>query len=376
MTERYRIESTLGAGGQALVTKATDVLLDRPVAIKSLAPFFGSEATERDRERLKREARALAALSHPQIPAVYDVFLDSSPPQIVFEFVDGDNLLTVLKRRRPTIREVCRWMLQACAALSHAHAAGIIHRDIKPPNLILRATDGSCCVVDFGLATLPGESLGTTSRFYGTPGYMAPEQLRGEVVDARADVFSLAVTMYQLLANKLPAPEEYETLSSIDPVIPPAVDALIQDSLRARSSRPADANEFAQRLKDAVAVSVSLSDLLDSSRLLGELADTLQQLSPSQHGGLIQQLMGAQQRLRRVHGLVNDGMVSLSDLGIHSGGKHSGILIPLKEAVKKFRREYILEALERCGNNRSQTARALDVDPRTIFRFLAAEDDD
>lgn len=373
MLNRYRIESRLGAGGQGLVTKATDILLDRPVAIKTLSPLFGAE---RGSERLTREARALAALSHPQIPAVYDILLDSSPPQIVFEFIDGDNLLTVLSQRRPTIREVCRWMLQACAALSHAHAAGVVHRDVKTANLILRSTDGSCCLVDFGLATLPGESLGTASRFYGTPGYTAPEQLRGEVVDARADVFSLAVTMYQLLTNKLPAPEEYETLSSIDPVIPPAVDALLHDSLRAKNSRPASAAEFAQRLKDAVAVSVSLSDLLDNARLLGELADVLRQVSPSQHGSMVQQLLLTQQRLQRVNGLVSDGLVTLSDLGIHSGAKRAGLLIPLKEAVKKFRREYVLEALERCGDNRTQTARAIDVDPRTIFRFLAAKDDE
>lgn len=372
--DRYRIEEPLGEGGQALVHKATDLLLNRPVAIKSLEPFFGAVPTERDRERLTREGRALAALSHPNIPAVYDIQPSTSPPRIIFEFVDGINLLKVLNFRKPTLREVCRWMLQVCSALSHAHERGIIHRDLKPANIVLKSKVGTCHLVDFGLAVLAGDALRSSSRLFGTAAYMSPEHLRGEELDASADIYSLAVTMYQMLANKLPAPETYEPLSRIDPAIPHALDVLIQDCLRGRAIRLASAGEFARRLRDAVTVSLSMSEVLEHGNLLRRVIESLENASPSNLAPILDDIKTLRARLERLQTLVDNGQVSLSDLGVNAGMAIDSMIIPLDDAVKRFRQQYIAEALERFHGNRTQTARALDVNVRTIFRFLADDE--
>jgi serine/threonine-protein kinase len=372
---RYEVQGHLGAGGQASVDRATDIVLNRPVAIKSLEPYFGVAPSDRDRERLKREARALASLSHPNIPAVYDIQLDTAPPRIIFEFIDGDNLLSILNARKPTLREVCRWLRQVCAALAHAHARGIIHRDVKPANIVLRPRVGSCYLVDFGLATIPGEALRSSSKLGGTPAYMSPEQLRGEELDPRSDIYSLAVTMYQLLANKLPAPERYEQLSSIDHSIPPEVDALIQDCLGSKATRPADADEFARRLGDAVSISMSMSEILDHGKLLQRIIETVENPSPENLPIILGDLRVLRLRLGRLQSLVTDGQVSLRDLGVDSGASVDAMIIPLEDAVNKFRREYVAEVLDRFRGNRTQAAHALGVDVRTVFRYLKKGDE-
>lgn len=373
---RYRIESCLGEGGQALVSKATDLLLGRPVAIKSLEPFFGVAPSARDRERLRREARALATLSHPNIPAVYDIQLDVFPPRIIFEFIDGSNLLKVLQLRKPSLREVCRWLLQVCSALAHAHQRGVIHRDLKPANIVLKLQEGTCYLVDFGLAAISDEALRTSSKFAGTTAYMAPEQHRGEDLDGRADLYSLGVTMYQLLANKLPRPESYEPLSAIDPSIPHDLDVLIQDCLRARENRPVSVDDFVRRLRDAVAVSLSMSEVLEHGNLLQRVIESLETASPDNIAGILDDIRRLRTRLVRLQSLVEDGQVSLPELGVTAGTSIDSVIIPLEEAVKKFKRQYVAEALERFRGNRTQAAKALDVNVRTVFRFLADGEDD
>lgn len=371
--ERYKTVHVLGEGGQALVRKAIDLELNRPVAIKSLEPFFGIAPDARDRERFRREARALAALAHPSIPAVYDIQLAGSPPQIIFEFIDGTNLLKLLNTRRPTLRETCRWLLQVCSALSHAHDHGIIHRDVKPANLVVRSQTGVCFLVDFGLAAVPWDNLRTMSRTAGTPAYMAPEQVRGEELDARADVYSLAVTLYQLLANKLPAPERYEPLSSMDPDIPPAIDTLIQDCMQPKHIRVATAQQFGRRLRDAASISLSLAEMLEDNTLLQKFEQAIHGNGLTYDSDILREVRAMLERFARVTQLARDGHVTLGDLGIDSGPSIDTVVIPLEEAVKKFKRQYIAEALRKFQGNRTHTARALEVNVRTIFRSLAED---
>src|SRR5437660_2296011 len=201
--ERFAVERTLGRGGMATVYLARDVRLDRPVALKVLAEHFtGDEAF---RERFLREARLAARFIHPNVVQVYDVGEDARGPLIVMEYVEGDTLADELERRgRLPAGEVVDIGLQVCSALEAAHAEQLVHRDIKPQNILLQP-NGQVKIADFGIA----RSLAVTSQtalgtVLGTAGYLAPEQARGEQVTAAADLYSLGVVLYELLAGQTP----------------------------------------------------------------------------------------------------------------------------------------------------------------------------
>lgn len=206
---RYELRGELGRGGMGVVYRAYDPTLDREVAIKSVRLEGIDEAARAAlEERLSREARAAAKLQHPHIVAVYDFFRVEDRAYIVMEYVRGSMLDAVIaagSRNPATVMKVLR---QAAAALDAAHAAGIVHRDIKPGNILI-GEDGNIKITDFGIArmTTPGatetmsQGLGST---VGTLGYMAPEQIRGEKVDGRADQFSLGIVAYQLFSGVMP----------------------------------------------------------------------------------------------------------------------------------------------------------------------------
>src|SRR5438105_6513488 len=185
----------------ATVDLMHDVELDRPVALKRLA-----ENLARDddlRRRFVREARLAARLSHPNVVRVFDVGEDDGRPFIAMEYVDGETLAELLARRgRLPASEVARLGVQACAALAAAHAAGLVHRDVKPQNLIL-GRDGVLRLSDFGIAVAhEGTQLTLVGTVLGTAGYLAPEQARGEQVTAAADLYALGAVLYELLAGE------------------------------------------------------------------------------------------------------------------------------------------------------------------------------
>jgi serine/threonine-protein kinase len=200
---RYRIERRLGAGGMASVYLARDEELGRPVAIKVLADNLAGDATFR--ARFVREARLAAGLAHPNVVTVFDADEEDGTPFIVMEHVEGETLAELVRRRGSLPpREAVELTLQAAAGLAHAHAAGLVHRDVKPQNLLLRR-DGTVKVADFGIARAAESShlteLGTV---LGTAAYLAPEQAAGQVVTAAADVYSLGAVLYQLLTGQPP----------------------------------------------------------------------------------------------------------------------------------------------------------------------------
>jgi eukaryotic-like serine/threonine-protein kinase len=201
---RYRIESLLGSGGMAVVYLGRDDLLDRPVAIKRLADNLA--ANDDFRERFLREGRLAAGLSHPNIVQVYDTGEDDNArPYIVMEFVAGESLAVTLQRERlldsPRVIGIG---LDACAGLGYAHAAGLVHRDVKPHNM-LADPRGRIKIADFGVArSLDGASLTRTGSVIGTANYLAPEQARGEDVTTAADIYALGVTLYQLSTGHTP----------------------------------------------------------------------------------------------------------------------------------------------------------------------------
>ena len=201
---RYQVRNALGAGGFGAVYLGHDTQLDRPVAIKVLRG--GPEVPQAEAERFLQEARRLAQLSHPGIVAVHDVGLDGGQVYIVSDFLDGPDLGRWLGDNRPAWPEAARIAAAVADALAHAHARLIVHRDVKPANIILTPDRGPV-LVDFGLgldeARAGGSELGVIS---GTPAYMAPEQVAGAAhrIDGRTDIYSLGVVLYEMLCGRLP----------------------------------------------------------------------------------------------------------------------------------------------------------------------------
>ncbi len=201
---RYELEELCGTGGMSTVWRAHDRLLDRTVALKILHERYSED--EEYLERFKREARAVARLSHPNIVTVIDRGEDAGRQFIVFEFIDGQNLKQLVERRGPLpIEDVVEIALAVARGLAFAHEQGIVHRDVKPQNVLLNG-DGRPKVTDFGIARSLDVERGVTQTgtVLGTSNYIAPEQASGERVDAQSDVYSLGCVLFELLTGDVP----------------------------------------------------------------------------------------------------------------------------------------------------------------------------
>ena len=240
---RYEILDRLGEGGMGLLYLARDPVLDRTVAIKVLSVF-----NQEIQQRFAGEARSAARLAHPNIITIYDVGDEKGQPFIAMEYIDGETLGEVIRRRAP-LRLIRRLelILQLCSGLGHAHKMGIIHRDIKPANLMLTA-DGVLKILDFGLARLIADAassgLTRAGAMLGTPHYMSPEQAMGQPADHRSDIFAVGLVMYELLtwqkaftgdsphvvmhriAHDSPRP-----IRQLFPMIDPQLEAVVQTAL-------------------------------------------------------------------------------------------------------------------------------------------------
>ena len=205
IADRYELKETVGAGGMSTVYCAFDTLLERNVALKILHDQYGED--EEYVERFRREARAVAQLSHPNIVTVIDRGERDGKQFIVFELVDGENLKELVDRGGPLpVRRVLELGLEVGRALAFAHAQGLVHRDVKPQNVLLNG-DGLAKVTDFGIVrSLDAVGQTETGTVLGTSHYIAPEQARGERVDAQTDVYSFGVVLYELLAGEVPYP--------------------------------------------------------------------------------------------------------------------------------------------------------------------------
>ncbi len=204
IADRYELEELVGSGGMSSVFKARDRLLDRNVALKILHEHHLDDAEYV--ERFRREARAVAQLSHPNIVTVIDRGEADGRQFIVFEYVDGENLKELLDRAGPLpVAEALELALGIARALSFAHERGLVHRDVKPQNVLLNG-DGRPMVTDFGIARSLDVHKGVTQTgtVLGTSNYIAPEQASGERVDAQTDVYSLGVVLFELLTGEVP----------------------------------------------------------------------------------------------------------------------------------------------------------------------------
>jgi len=202
---RYELKHIVGSGGMSTVYCAFDTLLERNVALKILHDQYGED--EEYVERFRREARAVAQLSHPNIVTVIDRGEEDGKQFIVFELVEGDNLKELVERGGPLpVRRVLDLGLEVGRALAFAHAQGLVHRDVKPQNVLLNG-DGRAKVTDFGIVrSLDAMGHTETGTVLGTSHYIAPEQARGEKVDAQTDVYSFGVVLYELLTGRVPYP--------------------------------------------------------------------------------------------------------------------------------------------------------------------------
>lgn len=272
---RYAIQRVLGTGAMGVVYLAHDPLIDRPVAIKLVRADLLAEEDRADYlARFASEARAAGRCAHSNIVAIHDFATHGDSPFLVMEYVPGESLAQSIKRVGAHGPEtVVGYMRQVLAALGAAHAAGIVHRDVKPANMLLTA-DRQVKMTDFGIARLDTSSLTQLGAMVGTPRYMSPEQIRGDQVDHRTDLFSAGVVLHELLTGRPPfdggsvVAITQQILSGtvpdvrdINPSIPESLASVVRMALE----RPRD-RRFQTAVEMADAIAVGLNGTLGDDR--------------------------------------------------------------------------------------------------------------
>ena len=259
---RYELEELVGSGGMSSVYRAHDKLLERTVALKILHEQFTRD--DAYVERFRREARAVAQLAHPNIVTVIDRGEQDGRQFIVFEYVDGMNLKELLDQEGPfEPREAIELALQVARGLSFAHENGLVHRDVKPQNVLIDG-DGRAKVTDFGIAhALDVDGMTITGTIMGSSNYIAPEQARGEPVDEQSDIYSLGCVLYELLTGEVPfdgdnfvavamrhVNDPVPTVGEARPDVPPHLDWAIRCAMaKDNDDRFASMSEFAAELE-------------------------------------------------------------------------------------------------------------------------------
>ena len=292
---KYEILEKIGEGAMGVVYKARDPLMERLVAVKTMSADLDAEPELR--ERFFREARSAGKLSHKNIITIYELGEEDGKAYMAMEFLDGEDLKRVLARQEKMPLEYkLQLALEVCEGLSHAHREGVIHRDIKPGNIHLTKT-GQLKILDFGLARIATSDITKAGSVMGTPSYMSPEQVRGETVDHRSDIFSVGALFYEIFTGRKPfsgtsfhqtffrvLEKDPEPLDTVEPTIPPELSSIV---LRALAKDPEkryqlvgdlawDLERFGHQLekqkgelrKQAQEVVDSLDDLIEANREL------------------------------------------------------------------------------------------------------------
>ena len=260
---RYNIIGELGQGAMGTVYKAVDPLIDRVVAIKTINLSLALDEKDEYESRFYQEAKAAGRLSHPNIVTIYDVGKSDEIAYIAMEFLQGRELRSVLNDgKRMTVEEVINVVAQVAQGLAYAHEHGIVHRDVKPSNIMI-VRDGHVKITDFGIARMASAAVRTqTGMVLGSPKYMSPEQVVGKLTDQRSDIFSLGVMLYEMLTGQAPFAGEninaimYQTLNSVppppstlSPAVPEMLNFIVAKALAKKlEHRYQDAKEFATDL--------------------------------------------------------------------------------------------------------------------------------
>jgi serine/threonine-protein kinase len=286
---RYRLEARIASGGMSTVYRALDETLERQVAIKLMNREVASDSDQL--ERFRREARAVAQLSHPHIVGVIDAGEDDSRPYIVFEYVEGETLKDRIRRLgRLPITESVAYAIEIARALGAAHARHIVHRDVKPQNVLIDQ-EGSAKVTDFGIArTLEEEGLTADGRVLGTTDYVSPEQALGHQVTGQSDLYSLGVVLYEMLTGEVPFRGESQVAVAMKhvreqipdvqlkrPEVSAALAAVVETATaKGVDERYADDAEFIADLEDVLALETARS----TDAVTGEVTSVLRTLPP------------------------------------------------------------------------------------------------
>ncbi len=285
---RFEVVRLIGRGAMGAVYLAHDTLIGRPVALKTVhLDSLQDQPVAGRRPRLGDEARTAGRLSHPNIVAVYDVLEENGGRSlsIAMEYVEGTHLAEVLRQPvAPSLETALDLCAQIADGLAYAHGQGVIHRDVKPENILL-TRDGRVKIADFGIAHLIDSALAEDLRFLGTPSYMAPERIRGEEVDQRSDLFSVGVVLYELLTHRLPfegdtvaaitrriVAEDFTPIEHVLPDVPASVTAIVRKALEKEPARRyGSATELSADLRRALA---SRQQLRRTQPVTGEVSET------------------------------------------------------------------------------------------------------
>jgi serine/threonine-protein kinase len=265
---RYSLERELGRGGMGIVFLARDVALDRPVAIKLLPPAMAAQPALR--ERFMREARTAAKLSHPNVVPIHAVEEAGDLVFFVMSYVEGETLGERLRARGPlTPREAARLLQEVAWALAYAHGRGVVHRDVKPDNIVIEHGSGRAVVMDFGIAAAGDGSAGEV---LGTAAYASPEQLSGEPIDGRSDLYSLGVVGFLSLAGQLPFPaDDVAGLVAMHLTRPPPPLAAVAPGVPSRLARAVDrclAKDPAERFPTGESLAEAIAGTVEPKREL------------------------------------------------------------------------------------------------------------
>src|SRR5215208_3694099 len=262
---RYRIDAVVGSGGMSTVYRAFDTVLERPVAIKLMHRDIARDSDQL--ERFRREARAVAQLNHPHIVQIIDAGEEGTTPYIVFEYVEGETLKARIRRLgRLEVEEAVAYAIEIARALNAAHERHIVHRDVKPQNVLID-TEGSARVTDFGIArTLDEDGLTSDGRVLGTTDYVSPEQALGHPVGEQSDLYSLGVVLYEMLVGEVPFKADTQVAVAMKHVQEPVPDVQRRrpqvSSALAKVLERATAKETANRYASADEMVHDLEEVL------------------------------------------------------------------------------------------------------------------
>jgi serine/threonine-protein kinase len=304
LSGRYRLDAQIGTGGMSTVYRAFDTTLERTVAVKLMHRHIASDSDQL--ERFRREARAVAQFSHPHIVGVIDAGEDDTRPYIVFEYVEGETLKDRIRRSGMLpVDEALAYAIEITRALGAAHSRGIVHRDIKPQNVLIDE-EGMAKVTDFGIArSLDEEGLTADGRVLGTTDYVSPEQALGHAVNGQSDIYSLGVVLYEMLLGDVPFHGENQVAVAMKHVREDMPDIVrLRPEVTAGLGAVVDrmtCKSLEQRYPDTVALEDDLEDALAHEaarrgRATGEATAVLRTL-PSQHSRGLPLLLRARRQL-------------------------------------------------------------------------------